>query len=137
MSMRINNVIIAGRLTKDPELRKTQNGTSVCLFTLAVERKKSSDQSKQSTDFIPCIAWKQSADYLQNYGKKGSQVAVIGSIQTSSYKNQQGQMVYVTEVNADNVQLWNNQQKQIENKPASDPYPSYDGYDDYYGNPQY
>lgn len=136
MSMRINNVIIAGRLTKDPEVRKTQNGTSVCHFTLAVDRKKPDQNSKQAADFINCVAWKQSADYLQNYGKKGSQVAVIGSIQTSSYKNQQGQMVYVTEVNADNVQLWNNQQKQVDNRQPADPYPSYDGYDDFYG-PQY
>lgn len=100
----INRVVLIGRLTRDPELRKTQNGTSVCSFTLAVNRRQNQDGT-QDADFINCVAWNKLADNIQLYQKKGNQLGVDGRINTRSYDNQQGQKVYVTEVVAENVQF--------------------------------
>ena len=100
----INRVVLIGRLTRDPELRKTQNGTSVCSFTLAVNRRQNQDGT-QDADFINCVAWNKLADNIQLYQKKGNQLGIEGRINTRSYDNQQGQKVYVTEVGAENVQF--------------------------------
>ncbi|MCR4634536.1 MAG: single-stranded DNA-binding protein [Erysipelotrichaceae bacterium] len=101
----INSVTLVGRITKDIELRKTSSNTSVCNFTVAVDRRFQSQQNNgQSADFINCIAWRQSADFLSSYASKGTIVAVEGRIQTRSYDGQNGK-VYVTEVVADNVQI--------------------------------
>lgn len=102
----MNRVELVGRLTKDPELRKTQSGLSYCQFTLAVDRRVPKDsQTQQTADFIGCVAWRQSADYLSNYGKKGSVVAVEGKIQTRNYDDRDGHRVYVTEIVADALSL--------------------------------
>ncbi len=101
----INSVTLVGRITKDIELRKTSSNVSVCNFTLAVDRRFQSQQSNgQTADFINCIAWRQSADFLASYAGKGTIAAVEGRIQTRSYDGQNGK-VYVTEVVADNVQI--------------------------------
>lgn len=100
----INRVVLIGRLTRDPELRKTTNGTSVCSFTLAVNRRQNQDGT-QDADFINCVAWNKLADNIQLYQKKGNQLGIEGRINTRSYDNQQGQKVYVTEVVAENVQF--------------------------------
>lgn len=101
----INSVTLVGRLTKDIELRKTSSNTSVCNFTVAVDRRfQSQQQNGQSADFISCIAWRQSADFLAQYAGKGTIVGVEGRIQTRSYDGQNGK-VYVTEVVADSVQI--------------------------------
>ena len=97
-------MVLIGRLTRDPELRKTQNGTSVCSFTLAVNRRQNQDGT-QDADFINCVAWNKLADNIQLYQKKGNQLGIEGRINTRSYDNQQGQKVYVTEVGAENVQF--------------------------------
>lgn len=97
-------MVLIGRLTRDPELRKTQNGTSVCSFTLAVNRRQNQDGT-QDADFINCVAWNKLADNIQLYQKKGNQLGIEGRINTRSYDNQQGQKVYVTEVVAENVQF--------------------------------
>ena len=102
----INHVTLVGRLVKDVELRKTNSNTSVCSFTVACDRRfKSQQPGAQDADFISCIAWRQSADFLAKYGSKGAIVSVEGRIQTRNYDNAQGQKVYVTEVVADSVQL--------------------------------
>ena len=101
----INSVTLVGRITKDIDLRKTSSNTSVCNFTVAVDRRFQSQQTNgQTADFINCIAWRQSADFLASYAGKGTIVAVEGRIQTRSYDGQNGK-VYVTEVVADNVQI--------------------------------
>lgn len=100
----INRVVLVGRLTRDPELRKTQSGTSVCSFTMAVGRRVST-QGQPDADFINCVAWNKTADLMTQYLHKGSLIGLEGRIQTRSYDNQQGQRVYVTEVVADNFQL--------------------------------
>ncbi|MBQ6335531.1 MAG: single-stranded DNA-binding protein [Erysipelotrichaceae bacterium] len=104
----INSVTLVGRITKDIELRKTSSNTSVCNFTVAIDRRFQSQQGNgQSADFINCIAWRQSADFLASYAGKGTVVGVEGRIQTRSYDGQNGK-VYVTEVVADNVQIISN-----------------------------
>ena len=105
----INHVTLVGRLVRDVELRKTNSNTSVCSFTVACDRRfKSQQPGAQDADFIGCIAWRQSAEFLAKYGSKGAIVSVEGRIQTRNYDNAQGQKVYVTEVVADSVQLISN-----------------------------
>ena len=106
----INHVTLVGRLTKDIEIRKTQSNTSVCSFTVAVDRRFSQNGEKQA-DFISCIAWNQSADFLGNYAAKGTIVSVEGHIQTRSYDSPGGK-VYVTEVVAESVQIISNRNPQ-------------------------
>lgn len=101
----INRVILTGRLARDPELRKTQSGLSVCGFQLAVDRPKLKGQDEAVTDWISCQAWRQSADYICNYAKKGALLAVDGRIQTRSYDNASGQKVNVTEVVCERVEI--------------------------------
>lgn len=100
----MNNVILIGRLTKDVMMNSTQGGSLVANFTLAVNRPKSKN-GEQSADFISCVAWNKTAEILEKYTQKGSQIAVSGSIQTRSYDNKEGKKVYVTEVVVWQVQL--------------------------------
>ena len=97
--MSINVAVIAGHLTKDVELAKTQNGNSVAKFTVAV------NGYNDTTDFINCIAWNKLAEILNMYCKKGDLVTVEGRISVRNYENQQGKKVYITEIVANNVQL--------------------------------
>ena len=97
MSNSINSAVLAGRITKEPELRKTQTGKSVCSFVIACDRPKTKD-GESAADFISCVAWNQSADYLCTYAHIGDLIGVTGSIQTRSYDDQSGQRRYVTEV---------------------------------------
>lgn len=101
----INNVTLVGRLTKDPELRYTGQNTAVATFTIAVNRRFKNAAGEREADFINCVIWRQSAENLANWGKKGALIGVVGSIQTRNYENQQGQRVYVTEVVVDNFQM--------------------------------
>ncbi|EGQ4287109.1 single-stranded DNA-binding protein, partial [Staphylococcus pseudintermedius] len=94
----INRVVLVGRLTKNPELRHTQSGTSVCSFTLAVNRTFTNAQGEREADFINCIAFKKTAENIINYLSKGSLAGIDGRIQSRSYENKEGQRVYVTEV---------------------------------------
>lgn len=89
----MNNVSLIGRLTKDVEERRTQNGTPVASFTLAVDRRKKED----GADFIPCIAWDKAAETIAKYVHKGDLFGVTGHIQTRSYEKD-GRINYVTEV---------------------------------------
>ena len=103
----INNVVLVGRLTKDVEVKKTQSGLSVASFTVACDRRLSQEQrnnNEQSADFISCVAWRGSADFLGNYAHKGDTVGVEGRIQTRTY-DRDGQKVYVTEIVANSVSI--------------------------------
>lgn len=102
----INCVVLVGRLTRDVEVRKTQSGISSARFTIACDRRVSKDaNSNQPTaDFISCVAWRQSADFLGQYARKGNVVALDGHIQTGSYERD-GQRIYTTDVVADSVRL--------------------------------
>lgn len=101
----INNVVLVGRMTKDAELRYTPNQVAVATFTLAVNRNFKSQNGEREADFINCVIWRQPAENLANWAKKGALVGITGRIQTRHYENQQGQRVYVTEVVADNFQM--------------------------------
>lgn len=98
----MNKVQLVGRLTRDPELRTTANGVSVCSFTVAVNRRFRNAQGEYEADFINCVAWRQSAELLAKYFAKGRMVGLVGSIQTRNYEKD-GQKVYVTEVSVDEV----------------------------------
>lgn len=118
----INNVVLVGRITKDPELRKTQSNTSVVQFTLAVNRHyKPEGQDQPDADFIGCLAWRQAADFLYQYCRKGDMVSVEGRIQTRNYDDQTtGKKVYVTEIVAEHVQIINREPRTTQ--PAQQSY---------------
>ena len=113
----LNIVTLFGRLTRDAEVRKSGNGVSYCRITVACDR-FSKDKDNKEADFVPVIAWKQSADYLGTYGRKGNQILVNGSIRTGSYQNKDGSTVYTTEVWADRVQLIGDGKKQQNDYPT-------------------
>ncbi|MBO5354654.1 MAG: single-stranded DNA-binding protein [Clostridia bacterium] len=104
-SLNLNKVVLCGRLTADPELKQTQNGVAVVTFTLAVNRRFQSRTADaaggQQADFISLVAWRQTAEFISKYFKKGSALCVTGSIQTRSWQDQQGQRRYATEVVVD------------------------------------
>lgn len=100
----LNKVILQGRLVADPELRRTQSGTAVVSFRIAVDRNyKSKDANAQTADFINIVAWRQTAEFISRYFTKGSMILIEGSIQTREYTDNDNKRRYVTEVNAENV----------------------------------
>lgn len=101
----LNSVVLVGRLTKDPELRYTPSNQAVATFSLAVNRRFKNQNGEREADFINCVIWRQQAENLANWAKKGALIGITGRIQTQNYENQQGQRVFVTEVVADNFQL--------------------------------
>ncbi|MDS2748242.1 single-stranded DNA-binding protein [Streptococcus pneumoniae] len=121
----INNVVLVGRLTRDAELRYTQSNIAVATFTLAVNRPFKNEAGEREADFINCVIWRQSAENLVNWAKKGSLIGVTGVIQTRSYDNQQGQRVYVTEVVASNFQLLESRNSQQNNQGHQDHHGGY------------
>ena len=100
----INRVVLVSRMTRDPELRRTQNGSAVASFTLAMNRPKRNDEEQQA-DYISCVVWNKVAENVDKYCSKGSLVEVEGRLRSRSYDNAQGQRVYVTEVVCDSVQF--------------------------------
>ncbi len=101
----MNRCVIIGNLTRDPELKTTTSGKSVCNFTIAVQRRFSNPSGEREADFIPVVVWNKPAENSAKYLRKGSQAAVSGSIQTRSYEAKDGSRRYVTEVIADEVQF--------------------------------
>lgn len=100
----MNKVILLGRLTKDPETRYTQStNTQVTSFTLAVNRRFVKQGEERQADFINCVAWNKTAEFVSKYFRKGQQVGVIGRIQTRNYDDEQGIKHYVTEIIAEEV----------------------------------
>ncbi len=99
-----NKVILMGNMTADPELKQTQNGLSVCSFSIAVQRRfAKADQGQQNVDFINVVTWRQQAEFVSRYFKKGSNILVCGQLQTRTWNDNQGQKRYATEVIADEV----------------------------------
>lgn len=95
----LNQIVIMGRLVRDPELRSTQSGTSVATFTVAVER----DFGEKQTDFIDCVAWRQTGEFVSKYFLKGNMIAVTGSLQSRKWQDRDGNSRTSWEVNADHV----------------------------------
>lgn len=103
----MNKVFLMGRLTRDPELRQTQNGVSSCRFSVAVNRKFKNDNGEYDADFISCTAWKQTAEFITRYFHKGSMICIEGTLRTGSYpdKNHPDVTHYTTDVWVDNVEF--------------------------------
>lgn len=99
----INNVVLMGRLTAAPELKTTQSGISIVSFSVAVERRYNKQGEERQTDFIDCVAWRQTAEFVSKYFNKGSMIAVVGSIQTRNYEDKNSNKRKAVEVQVDNV----------------------------------
>ena len=99
----LNKVILIGNLTADPELKQTPNGVSVASFSIAVQRRfaNRNDAQAQTADFINIVAWRQSAEFICRYFKKGRPICIVGSIQSRSWQDAQGNKRYATEVVVD------------------------------------
>ena len=102
-NLNLNKVVLAGRLTSDPELKLTQNGISVVSISLAVNRKAivKDNQRVQEADYVNLVAWRKTAEFIAKYFKKGSALCITGSIQTRSWTDESGQKRYATEVVVD------------------------------------
>jgi single-strand DNA-binding protein len=101
----INRVVLVGRLTRDPELRRTGAGNSVCSFTVAVDNRTRNPDGTKSASFIPCVVFQQSADNMVRFLKKGALVGIEGRLNQRSYQRQDGTKANVLEVLCDSVQF--------------------------------
>ena len=111
----LNKVILMGRMTADPELKQSTSGVSVCSFNIAVNRKYNKD-GKNEVDFINIVTWRQQAEFVSKYFKKGSSIVICGSIQTRNWTDNNGQKRYATEVVADEVSFGGNKESTTEAK---------------------
>ena len=118
----MNKVELIGRLTKEPEIKLTTNQTQFCNFTLAVDRRFKDANGNRQADFINCVAWKQTAVFIQKYFHKGNKIAVCGSLQSRSYDDQQGNKRYVLEVIAEEIEFVESQ-NQNSSQPAQETAP--------------
>lgn len=116
----MNKTILIGRMTKDAELRTTANGVSVASFSIAVNRRFKNADGGYDADFINCVAWRQQAEFISKYFKKGQQIGLVGSIQTRNYDDKEGKKVYVTEVAVDEAYFCGDKEKTAE-KPNLPP----------------
>ena len=129
----LNKVILMGHMTADPELKQTTTGISVCSFSIGVNRRYSKqEQNQQSVDFINIVAWRQQAEFVSRYFKKGSSIIVCGSIQTRKWTDNNGQARYATEVVADEVSFGAPAAAGAGERPAAQGYTPAA-----YGNPTY
>ena len=124
----MNKVILMGRLTRDAEVRYSQGdaSTAVARFTMAVDRRFRRDGDDQSADFISCVAFGKTAEFMERFGRKGTKFVLEGRIQTGSYTNKDGQRVYTTDVVTENIEFAESKASS-ENSgyvPASRPSPS-------------
>lgn len=127
MSLNLNQGVWAGHLVRDPELRTTTSGLSVTSFTLAIDRRYKKGDEKQS-DFLDCVAWRDRADFIAKYFKKGSAICVTGAVQTRTYEDNNGNKRKAVEIivdEADFVESKGNAQQNAQTYPAAAPAPSY------------
>lgn len=103
----MNKVILMGRITRDAEVRYSQgeNSTAIARFSLAVDRRYQRNNNEQAVDFINCVAFQKTAEFMEKFGRKGTKFVVEGRIQTGSYTNKDGQKVYTTDVVVENVEF--------------------------------
>lgn len=125
----INRIIIIGRLTKDPELRHTQNGMATASFTLAVDRPFTNRDGDRDTDFIRVVTWRRLAENCANYLERGRLAGVDGRLQIRSFDNKEGQRVTIAEVVADNVRFLESRKSRTSNEPKKP------NAEDIYGDP--
>ena len=118
-ALNFNQAILAGRLTADPELKTTQSGISVTQFTVAVSRPKRKDDNTDTSDFISCVAWKERAELVTKYFRKGSAIMVIGQIQTRTWTDNNNQKRYATEVLVDNIRFVDSKADATQKSPTA------------------
>jgi single-strand DNA-binding protein len=129
----LNNITIMGRLTRDPELRRTGSGTAVTSFTVAVDRDFKADNGEKETDFIDCVAWRQTGEFVSKYFTKGRMAVVSGRLQIRSWNDKDGNKRRTAEVVADNVYFGDSKSDGNDNRtltsyasPASAPVSDYE-----------
>ncbi len=127
----MNKVILMGRLARDPEMRQTPTGVAVARVTIAVNRRFARD-GQQTADFIGCVAWRQTAEFICKYFKKGSMIAVVGNIQTRSWDGQDGKKQYATDVVIDEAYFTGSRAE----TGTAGAQGNYGGYSQSYGAPQ-
>lgn len=115
----MNKAILVGRLTADPELKSTPSGLNVCSFTIAVDRRFAKEGEERKADFINCVAWRQTAEFISKYFSKGRMLGLIGSIQTRTWTDNEGKNRYATEVLVDEAYF--TESKGNGNSGASEP----------------
>lgn len=118
----LNHITIMGRLTRDPELRRTGTGVAVASFTLAVDRDFADKSGEKETDFIECVAWKHTAEFVSKYFAKGRMAVVSGRLQIRKWKNKEGDNRYTTEVVAENVYFGDSKKEESSAYPAAPGY---------------
>ncbi len=119
----LNRWIGTGRPTRDPELKYTPTGVAVTTFTIAVDRPFTAQSGEREADFIPVVVWRQLAETVANYLRKGRLCAVEGRIQVRHYENNEGKRIYITEVVADNVRfLESNRDNNQSQSSGQDPF---------------
>ncbi|MBO5700920.1 MAG: single-stranded DNA-binding protein [Clostridia bacterium] len=123
----INKTILGGRLIADPELKQTTSGVSVCSFTLAVNRKPIKGREQQA-DFINCVAWRQTGEFISRYFKKGSSLCIVGNIQVRDWQDQNGQKRYATEVIVDEALFVDGKNDNAEISVATEAEPHFEEY---------
>lgn len=131
----MNQVIIIGNLTRDPELSQTSSGISRCTFSVAVNRTYTQEDGERKADFINCIAWRNQADYIAKHGKKGGKIAVRGAIQMRDYETKNGEKRNLTEIIVENSEFIFSKSSDREKQsnveiPASKKYPALQSFDD-------
>lgn len=123
----LNHVTVMGRLVRDPELRRTGSGTAVASFTLAVDRDFKDQNGERGTDFLDCVAWRNTAEFICKYFSKGRMVVASGRLQKRDYENQNGEKRYVTEIVVENAYFGDSKRDDGGNtQPGS--YGNYGGY---------
>ena len=120
----LNKVILGGRITADPELKKTDSGIPVCSFSMAINRKNK--DGEQQTDFVNCVAWRKTAEFVAQYFKKGSSICLVGSIQTRSWTDNNNNKRYATEVIADEVNFVDSKAKNDAPSFQTQPAPNFE-----------
>ena len=114
----LNHIVIMGRLTADPELKRTPNNVAVTTFTLAVERDFKTQDGSKETDFFSIVAWRNTAEFVSKYFSKGRMAAVEGRLQTRKYQDKDGNNRTVTEILADNVYFGDSKNNAVSSNPA-------------------
>ena len=117
----MNRVVLTGRLARDPELRTTQSGVSVCTFTIAVDRRRKNASGEREADFLPCVAWRDSADFVKKYFAKGRRICVEGSVQARSYETADGDRRWVTEIIVDHAEFTDSKPEGEQAAPPPEP----------------
>lgn len=116
----INRVVLVGRLTRDPELRRTTNGTSVASFTIAIDNRAKGPNGEKTTSFIPCTVWNQAAENVSRFTRKGSLVGIEGRLNQRSYESKDNRKVSVIEVICDSVQFLERKDENATSEPVQE-----------------